>query len=92
MARQPQVVIYIHSNQDESRWLRDFLTQRGVAFVEKDAWNSPLVRRELMVMGYQATPVTLIDGAAIHGFQPEHLARELDLRSNSLNPPGQEPR
>lgn len=91
MARQPQVVIYIHSNQEESRRLRDYLTQQGVTFVEKDAWNNPLVRRELMVMGYQSTPVTLIDGTAIHGFQPEHLDRELRSHSNPLNPPGQEP-
>lgn len=90
MARQPQVVIYIHSNEESSQQLRAFLRNLGVRFVEKDAWNNPRVRRELMVLGYAATPVTLIDGTPIHGFRPEDLDREIRLHSNPLNPPGQE--
>lgn len=90
MARQPQVVIYIHSNEESSQNLRSFLTGLGVSFVEKDSWNNPQVRRELMVLGYDATPVTLIDGTPVHGFRPDDLEREIRLHSNPLNPPGQE--
>ncbi|HEX2172974.1 MAG TPA: glutaredoxin family protein [Dehalococcoidia bacterium] len=92
MARQPQVVIYIHSNEEPSQKLRAFLKDLGVSFVEKDAWNNNQVRRELMVLGYDSTPVTLIDGTPIRGFKPDELTRELRLHSNPLNPPGQEPR
>jgi hypothetical protein len=89
MARQPNVVIYIHSNQEESRKLRDFLVSKGVKFVEKDAWNNALVRRELMVLDYESTPVTLIDGKAIQGFQPDELMRELRLHEDPMTSPGE---
>lgn len=87
MPRQPRVVIYIHSNQPESRQLRDFLTRNHIPFIEKDAWDTPLVRREMMVLGYDRPPVTLIDGVVIQGFQPDAILRTLQVQSNPPNTP-----
>lgn len=35
--------------------------------------------KELLGMGYQSTPVTLIDGQAIVGFDPEKLSELLGI-------------
>jgi hypothetical protein len=47
--------------------------------VEKDVREDESARNELIAMGYQGTPVTLIDGEAIVGFDVERLTKVLNL-------------
>jgi glutaredoxin len=46
----------------------EFLSQKGVEFVEKNVRADKTVLKELIDMGYQSTPVTIIDGQAVVGF------------------------
>jgi glutaredoxin len=46
----------------------EFLSQKGVEFVEKNVRADKAALRELIDMGYQSTPVTIVDGEAVVGF------------------------
>jgi len=41
--------------------------------------EDPAALKELLAMGYQSTPVTLIDGDAVVGFDQEKLEKLLGL-------------
>jgi len=45
----------------------------------KDVRADPAALQELLKLGYRATPVTLIDGEAVVGFDREKLKRLLGL-------------
>jgi len=53
--------------------VKEFLHQKGVQFTEKDISADSQVLDELMAMGYSATPVTVIDGEAVVGFNRARL-------------------
>ncbi|MDQ7819221.1 MAG: glutaredoxin family protein [Armatimonadota bacterium] len=53
--------------------MKEFLRQKGVPFVEKDISRDPAALDELMGKGFAATPVTLIDGEAVVGFNRARL-------------------
>jgi len=57
----------------------EFLSQKGVEFVEKNVRADQAALKELLGMGYQSTPVTLIDGEAIVGFDQIKIAQLLGL-------------
>ena len=46
----------------------EFLSQKGVEFVEKNVRADKAALKELIDMGYQSTPVTIVDGDAVVGF------------------------
>lgn len=52
---------------------KEFLSQKGIPFVEKNVREDQVALRELMGLGYRSTPVTLIDGEAVVGFDPGML-------------------
>lgn len=41
--------------------------------------EDPEALKELLALGYQSTPVTLIDGEALVGFDPDKLSQILGL-------------
>ena len=41
--------------------------------------EDPAALKELLDLGYQSTPVTLVDGQAIVGFDPEKLSQLLGI-------------
>ena len=59
--------------------VREFLSQQGVAFTEKDVSRDDAARDELIGMGFRSTPVTVIGGVAVVGFAPTRLGELLDL-------------
>ncbi|MBI4381819.1 MAG: glutaredoxin family protein [candidate division NC10 bacterium] len=50
-----------------------------MTFVDKNIREDPAALEELQQMGYRATPVTVIDGEAVVGFDRGKLMRLLDL-------------
>jgi len=46
----------------------EFLSQKGVEVVEKNVRADKAALKELIDMGYQSTPVTIVDGEAVVGF------------------------
>jgi glutaredoxin 3 len=53
--------------------VKEFLHQKGVAYVEKDISKDEVALNELLAKGFQATPVTVIDGEAVVGFNKAKL-------------------
>jgi len=53
--------------------VKEFLHQRNVEFTEKDISADERTLDELMAMGYSVTPVTVIDGEAVVGFNRARL-------------------
>jgi len=47
--------------------------------VDKDVRGDQEALKELLAMGYQSTPVTLIDGEAVVGFDQERIEELLGL-------------
>ncbi len=53
--------------------MKEFLHQKGVPFVEKDVSKDEAALDELLEKGFSATPVTIIDGEAVVGFNRQRL-------------------
>ena len=47
---------------------KEFLSQRNVPFVERDIMNDQSAMDELLEIGVMTTPVTVIDGEIVVGF------------------------
>ncbi len=50
-----------------------------MSYVEKNVREDQEALKELLALGFQSTPVTLIDGEAIVGFDPEKIGELLNL-------------
>ena len=53
--------------------MKEFLSQRNVPFVERDIAEDETALAELEQLGVMTTPVTLIDGEVVVGFDRERL-------------------
>jgi len=53
--------------------VKEFLTQKTDEYLERDITKDESARKELSAMGVQASPVTVIDGNAVAGFDPAQL-------------------
>lgn len=47
--------------------------------MDKNVREDQAALKEFLAMGYQSTPVTLIDGEAVIGFDQEKIEKLLDL-------------
>jgi glutaredoxin 3 len=56
---------------------KEFLSQRGVPYSEKDVSRNPQAASELQQLGQRGVPVTLVDGHMVVGFDRAHLERLL---------------
>ena len=59
--------------------MKEFLRLKGIVFSEKDVSADDQALEELMNMGYSATPVTIIDGEAVVGFNRVRLEQLLGV-------------
>jgi glutaredoxin len=57
--------------------VKEFLHQKGIAFTEKDVSADDQALDELVQMGFSATPVTVIDGEPVVGFNRTKLEQLL---------------
>jgi len=53
--------------------VKEFLSEKGVDFTERDITVDDLAIAELEELGYMTTPVTVIDGEVVIGFDRERL-------------------
>jgi glutaredoxin 3 len=58
---------------------KEFLSQHGIAFEERDVSRDEAALDELQKRGLMTTPVTLIDDEAVVGFDREKLAKLLRI-------------
>ena len=59
----------------------EFLSQKGVEFVEKNVRADKAALKELIDMGYQSTPVTIVDGEAVVGFDQIKIMELIDIET-----------
>lgn len=53
--------------------VKGFLSQKGVSFVERDVATDEEAMRELAKLGYMTTPVILVGGEVVVGFDKRRL-------------------
>jgi glutaredoxin len=56
---------------------KEYLSQKGIQFEEKDIAQDPGTLAELKKIGYMTTPVILIDGSVIVGFDAQKIDEAL---------------
>ena len=59
--------------------MEEFLTQHGIAFQARNVGEGPAAMDELMRLGVATTPVTVIDGEIVVGFDQKRLVALLGL-------------
>jgi glutaredoxin len=57
----------------------EFLSQKGVVFVEKNVRADKAALKELLDLGFQSTPVTIIDGQSVVGFDQIKICELLGI-------------
>ena len=55
--------------------LKEFLSRNNIEFTERNIAADEAVLSELGKLGYMTTPVTLIDGEAVVGFDQKRLEK-----------------
>ncbi len=58
---------------------KEFLSQKQVEFTERNIAADSAALAELEKLGYMTTPVTLVDGEVVVGFDRAHLERLLGI-------------
>lgn len=59
--------------------MKEFLSQKGIAFEERNVAEDESALDELEKLGVMTTPVTVIDGDVVVGFDRQELSRLLRL-------------
>ena len=59
--------------------VKEFLSQNNIEFVDRNIAADPAALSELEKLGYMTTPVTLVDGEVVVGFDAQKLSRLLRL-------------
>ena len=56
---------------------KEYLSQKGIKFQEKDIVHDPGALTDLKRLGYMTTPVIVVDGSVIVGFDAEKIDQAL---------------
>jgi glutaredoxin len=67
------VVLYASGSCEFSEMVRLHLESRGQTYTERDVDRDPGARQEMMDLGATGTPVTVIDGEVVIGFDEESI-------------------
>lgn len=70
----PDVVLYTQAHCAACGQVARWLGERGIACTARDVGADPAAMAEFLTLGYLTTPVTVVDGTAVPGFQPKRLA------------------
>ena len=57
---------------------KEYLSQKSITFQEKDIAQDPNALADLKKLGYMTTPVLVIDGSVIVGFDAEKIDQALN--------------
>lgn len=76
-----QVIVYSSNMCSACEMVKEFLKLRGVEYIEKNVSTDLAGRAELIEMGYDSTPVTVIGSRQVPGFK----VAEMDEAIAELN-------
>ena len=74
-----QVTIFTNYGCSACRDAKSFLSQHGVAFVERNIGEDPAARDELIDAGFRAVPVIRVGEESMVGFSASKLRRMLGI-------------
>ena len=74
-----EVIIYSQPGCASCQGEKEFLSQKGLPFTDRNIRADPAALEELLKLGYRATPVTVIDGEVVVGFDRGKIERLLGL-------------
>ncbi len=76
-----EVIVFSSNTCPYCTLAKNYLQEKGVAFIEKNVQTDKDARAELMSMGHMGVPVLVIDGEQIVGFDKDRLEAILDKRA-----------
>ncbi|MBI4307124.1 MAG: glutaredoxin family protein [Chloroflexi bacterium] len=68
MGRVAQITVYTSNFCSTCQMVKAYLKLHGFSYVERNVSTDLEGRRQLVALGYDSTPVTLIGDRVIHGF------------------------
>jgi glutaredoxin-like YruB-family protein len=68
-----EVIIYSSSTCPHCVSAKNYLTEKGVEYIEKNVSTDMTARNELIKKGYMGVPVIIVDGEEIVGFDKAKL-------------------
>lgn len=68
-----EVIVYTSNTCPHCITAKEYLTEKGIVFTEKNIQTDPSARKELMEKGIMAVPVVVIDGETIVGFDKNRV-------------------
>ncbi|MNR85295.1 Glutaredoxin-like protein NrdH [compost metagenome] len=74
------ILVYSMEGCPPCAMVKQFLTRMGVEFQVKDVKKDPQAQAEFLRLGFRGTPVTVIDGRPIVGFDQAKLMAALRQR------------
>ncbi len=72
-----QVTVYHQPGCGPCHQAMEYLSHKGVTFVERDVRADRAALKELLELGYSSTPIVVVDGQAIVGFDAPAIDRAL---------------
>lgn len=72
------VIVYTSNTCPYCTLAKNYLTEKGVSYTEKNVQTDKEARKELMAMGHMGVPVLVVKGQEIVGFDKEKLDDLLD--------------
>ena len=73
----PTPILFTQTGCADSRKVRDWLTQHGIAFVERNVTGDIDAAKALMATGTFGTPLLVVGDEQVIGFRPEKLVAAL---------------
>jgi mycoredoxin len=73
-----QVIMYATAKCGYCRRVRAYFASREIEYTEYDIEQSATRRAEFHRLGGRGTPLIVIDGVVIHGYNPRAITRALD--------------
>lgn len=72
------VVVYTSNTCPYCTLAKNYLSEKGIEYTEKNVQTDKDARKELMSMGHMGVPVLLVDGQEVVGFDKEKLDELLE--------------
>ncbi|WMM24379.1 glutaredoxin family protein [Tissierella sp. MB52-C2] len=72
------VIVYTSNTCPYCVSAKDYLTEKGIDYTEKNVQTDKDARKELMAMGHMGVPVLVIDDEEIVGFDKEKIDELLE--------------
>lgn len=75
-----KVIVYSKPHCPECNILKRFLHDYKIPYEVRDCGSNPKYIEEVKALGYLGVPVTVVNGKAIRGLQPEAILEQLGRR------------